>query len=103
MKKETKNFIGNLILFLIILSLFLFILSHAINKILEEEKILKQCQEKGWDGIEFKSTFPKEIICANLTQAEKDAKLDTDIDKDSKEAETIKNVFGNFTTPLKRN
>ncbi len=58
---------------LIILSIIFFMVNAIKDNLDESQEILERCQDKGWDGIKIKGGFSTELICANMSQAEKDA------------------------------
>lgn len=53
------------------------ILIHVQSSFEEAKEILERCQSKGWDGVEFDHKFSNRLICSNFSQAEKDAKEDS--------------------------
>jgi len=69
MNKKARNIC--LIIALILLVLFLVV--STMNTMKDIKIVLQNCKENGWDGINFKSAFSNEVVCANRAQAEKDA------------------------------
>lgn len=59
------------VVLLLIFGVFLIISSEDNAK-----ETIERCKSKGWDGAKFQSNFAIGMICSNISQAEKDARVD---------------------------
>ena len=73
MKEKQQEIRLKIIVVLILIILSLMFFNYVLNGYYEAGETIERCKEKGWYGAKFKDSFSTEMICVNLTQAEKDA------------------------------
>ncbi len=72
MKDKSVRIISFVVIIFLILSFVIILFNVVKNQTEKAQEILERCKEKGWDGVKFKQGLSTELICANITQAERD-------------------------------
>ena len=57
----------------VLIVLFSLIALSFYSNVEKSKATIERCLSKGWDGARFVNGFSTQMICSNMTQAEKDA------------------------------
>ena len=76
MKSKKMGKISLIITIMIIILVITGVLFSIKSSLNYAEETIERCKSKGWDGAKFKLGLTNDMICSNISQAEKDARGD---------------------------